>query len=162
MALLLSGCATWTHGVPELHQVAPGLYRSGEPTAVGWTYLRDQLGVRTRVQLDFDHERRATPPAGVTVLEHPMPPQDIDDVLFEDAPTRAEVDAAVDDLEACLAAAAGACAAGCRHGHDRTGLLFFVYRLRHGWTWEAAYAEAVHLGFHPALLGLRRVMELYR
>lgn len=162
-----AGCSTmrYVHGVPNLVQVEAGLYRSGEPKADGWIYLRDVLHVRERIALDYPSERQAPPPAGIVVVEHAMPPSDADDVIGEafgrDAPTVAEVLAAVDAIDACMAhrAAGEACAAGCLHGQDRTGLIFAVYRVRHGWTREAAWAEALRLGFHRELRGLAEVWE---
>lgn len=153
LAVFLAGCsASLVHGVPNLVQVEPGLFRGGEPTASGWAYLMSQ-GVDTVVQFDYDSERPkgVLPPAGMRLLRFSMPPADGDD-LFR-GPTANQLIAA--------AAALGPHVFGhCLHGEDRTGAVFAVYRhLRQGWSKQDALAEAVHLGFHPELLGLLHAWE---
>ena len=46
LVILLSACSptVTSHGVPNLVQVEPGIWRSGQPTADGWVYLKS-LGV---------------------------------------------------------------------------------------------------------------------
>jgi hypothetical protein len=43
----------------------------------------------------------------------------------------------------------------CEHGQDRTGLAVGCFRLSQGWSKDAAYAEMLVTGFHPALRGLQ-------
>lgn len=48
----------------------------------------------------------------------------------------------------------------CEHGQDRTGLIIAAYRISTGWTWDAAYAEALQHGYRKDIdLGLDRLME---
>lgn len=151
--ITIAGCApTLTHGIPNLVQIEPGLYRGGEPTAVGWAYLRAQ-GVRTVVQLDYDNERPSgvAPPASMLLKRFSMPPNDGDD-LFRGPSVE------------LLIMAADALAPGvfvhCRHGQDRTGAVVATYRRVHDhWTKKAALAEALRLGFHIELFGLLHAWE---
>ena len=43
----------------------------------------------------------------------------------------------------------------CTHGQDRTGIMVGLWRLTQGWSKDAAYAEMLAHGFHPALQGLQ-------
>ena len=152
----------YTHGVPNFDTVEPGLYRSGEPRADGWLYLRDELHIGARIALDFPSERIAPPPVGLRVIEHAMPPADVDDVIGEvfgrEAPSISDVYAAVDEIQLCMAQrqiTGRACATGCLHGQDRTGLIIAVSRRRvQHWPKERAWAEALAHGFHTAFRGL--------
>jgi protein-tyrosine phosphatase len=156
LLLMLAGCSplVYTRGVPNLHQVEPGLWRGGEPTAEGWRYLRDELGVCATVQLDQDAERPAgvEPPVGIAVIAIPMPPATGVDVFLARQPRRADLVQAV----LTMRGRSVSCAVfvHCLHGEDRTGLVVALYRWWGGWTREAAYAEAIALGFHRSLLGL--------
>jgi len=54
----LFGCSPtiYTRGVPNLVQVGPGLWRSGQPTTIdSWNYLKS-LGINHIVKLNFDSE----------------------------------------------------------------------------------------------------------
>ena len=55
---LVCACSTmiYTHGVPNLIQVRPDVWRSGQPVSLDqWQYLAS-LGVRHSLKLDFDSE----------------------------------------------------------------------------------------------------------
>lgn len=52
----LFGCTSSAAGIPNLVQLSPGVWRSGQPaTAADWKALQ-QLGIRTVVKLNFPAE----------------------------------------------------------------------------------------------------------
>lgn len=55
-----AGCITmkYTHGVPNLAQVDEGVWRGGQPTDVGWKYLKS-LGVTNVVKLNLGKDDEA-------------------------------------------------------------------------------------------------------
>lgn len=157
LCVLLAGCSPtiYTHGVPNFAVVEPGVYRGGEPTAAGWQYLRS-IGVRAVVQLDYDEERPSgvDVPGGLDLVRVSMPPNDGDDLLR--GPTRETLLAAYE----AIARHARGIYVHCLHGQDRTGLVIAVFRrLGIGWTKQRAFAEALHLGFHPEFLGIVHAWE---
>jgi len=150
LALVACGGTTVTHGVPNLVEVEPGLWRGGQPTIAGWAHLRD-LGVRTVIKLNFDAEDVDDPAAvlGMTVLPVPFPPSEIDNLLG--GPT-------VEQVRRIVAAMADAKArptyVHCTHGQDRTGLAVGAYRVSRGWPKSKAWWEMRERGFHELFLGL--------
>jgi hypothetical protein len=59
-------------------------------------------------------------------------------------PKPAELDAALDIIKRSTFTYVH-----CLHGVDRTGFVIAAYRVKvQGWTWEEAYGEMLHLGFH--------------
>lgn len=160
VVLTLTGCSpvVWTHGVPDLHQVEPGLYRGGEPTTEGWNYLQS-LGVNVDIQLDYDNERpvNVVPPPTVEVRRFTMPPSDTDDILR--GPRVAELVAAANAI-ASARATSRVVYVHCKHGHDRTGGVVATYRhVNEHQSKVDAFAEARKLGFHIELLGLVRAWD---
>ena len=78
--ILLSegGCASsnYTHGVPNLVQVRPDVWRSGQPaTTDAWDYLAS-LGIQHVIKLDFDDEGVDTEGGlrGMEILKVPIEP----------------------------------------------------------------------------------------
>ena len=53
LILGLSGCAThqMSHGVPNLSQVEPGVWRGGQPSPEGWQYLKS-IGIKRDLKLN--------------------------------------------------------------------------------------------------------------
>ena len=163
IALLCVGCAprVYTHGVLNPHQLELNVWRSGEPTAAGWDWLKAQhvCGV---LQLDYDSERPSgvQPPDGILVFKFSMPPNDVDDV--ERGPTTAEVLDVVASAHSLLSTMAPGCVVlwHCKNGWDRTGLVSATWRrvVQH-WTKEDAWAEAHRFGFHDVWRGLVHAWE---
>ena len=123
-------------GVPNLHRVAAGLYRSAQPTAEGMRRLQ-ALGIRTVVDLrSFHSDRAVIGGAGLA---------------YECIPTKAwhpEREAAVRFLQIVTDPARGPFLVHCQHGADRTGALCALYRMAvQGWTREEALREMVYGGF---------------
>src|SRR5581483_6427270 len=64
-------------GVPNFHQVAPNIYRGGQPTDQGWNSLA-KLGVKTVIDLRRENEhsaqdeKKAVTAAGMRYVNVPM------------------------------------------------------------------------------------------
>lgn len=149
MSLILAACScqttTWTSGVPNLHQVEPGLYRGGQPTEQGWAYLKS-LGVTNVVKLNEEREGSdaGAVKAGMTVVYLPISVGQ----QIEGGPKLSTVAKAVANMQPGVFV-------HCSHGQDRTGLVVGVYRVWiDKWSKERAYQEMLANGFHPLLKGL--------
>ncbi len=147
-ALTFCGCAfvPAPHGIPNFSQVAPGVWRGGQPTVEGWEYLKS-LGVQRVVKLNTEHEASdewATT-NGIEVIHLPI-------TLAQQTigkPGCNELNLAVSALER------EGTFVHCQHGQDRTGLVIGAYRVKVGhWMKIAAYREMKANGFHPLLRGL--------
>lgn len=135
--------------MPNLREVEPGVYRGGQPTAAGWTWLAAH-GVRVSVKLNYEPEGA---PPGIRVVVASMPPETLRDM--EARPKDATVKLALDTM-----LAGGGIYVHCDHGQDRTGLLVGLYRVAHDhWTRSAAWREMLRDGYHVELLGLDDVWE---
>lgn len=147
----------YERGVPNLAEVDPGVYRSGQPsTPEAWAYLRS-LGVRRVVKLNFDSEGsdQGAVDAGMEVVRLPIPPRDDQTLSVLEPPETARV------LEAVRVMSEGrpgdAVLVHCSHGQDRTGVAVGAYRvLRDGWTKERARDEMLRHHFHWEIPGLAR------
>jgi len=156
--ILTCGCSStvYTHGVPNLAQVGPGVWRSGQPTtAAAWAYLRS-IGVKRVVKLNFEEEGSddGARAAGMEVVYLPIEPSgDVFTVFAK--PDASRVDAAVAAM-----GAGGGVLTHCTHGQDRTGEIVAIYRIRHDhWRKSSARREMIALGFHPELPGLEDYWE---
>ncbi len=123
-------------GVPNLHKVAPNLYRSAQPTAQGMKELK-HMGVETIVNLRSFHSDRDE--IGKTGLgyEH----------IYMKAwhPERKEV---TRFLQTATNPRRTPVLVHCRHGADRTGTMCALYRVAvQGWTKEAALKKMTDGGF---------------
>lgn len=156
LAATLYACSptTYTRGVPNLEQVEPGLWRSGQPTtATEWAYLKS-IGVRHVVKLNYDHEgtddlARA---AGLDVHVLSIHPDTLD--VF------APIDAHKVYAALRVIIAGGGVLVHCTHGQDRTGLIVGLWRIAGDyWTAKRAYAEMLAHHFHPALVDLSEYWE---
>jgi protein tyrosine/serine phosphatase len=123
-------------GVPNLHRITPTLYRSEQPTALGFRNL-EKLGIRTVINLrafnSDDDEVRGTSlrTERVRILTW-----NIDD------------DHVVDVMRILRNADNGPFLIHCQHGADRTGLMSAMYRiLEQGWTVDDALAELTGGGY---------------
>jgi protein tyrosine/serine phosphatase len=144
--------ATWAEpvvleGVPNLHRISPTLYRSQQPTALGFRNL-EKLGVRTVINLrafndDLD-ELRGTTLRAVHVPVHTwhLETEDIVQVMRELSHPEN-----------------GPFLIHCQHGADRTGLMSAIYRmLEQDWSADAALAELVDggYGYHSMWRNIKR------
>ena len=132
---LLSGCSS-SH-LPNVHDVDGALlYRSGQPDATGLAYLRDEVGVRTVINLNTrttEEEMIRCSALGIAYVPLPMTTYTID----------------LARLRAFLRAVHQAEAEGrtpvlvhCQFGEDRTGIAVATYRIvEQDWPAEKAIAE---------------------
>ena len=161
----LLGCAsttTYVHGIPNLSQVGPGIWRSGQPTSADqWLYLKS-LGITKVIKLNMDGEGSddGARAAGLTVYELGIEPEGDKDVFDNILNTFVKPDPnKVDEAEAIIEVGGGILV-HCTHGQDRTGIAIGLHRVLHDhWTKDAAYQEMIKHGFHPELHGLHEFWE---
>ena len=123
-------------GVPNLHKVADGLYRSAQPTAEGMTNIV-ALGIKTVVNLRDNHSDSdeigdlPLKARRIEIFTANMKDKYVDEFL-----------SIVDDTNAVPILV------HCQHGADRTGTMCAMYRiLREGWTADDAIDEMKNGGF---------------
>jgi len=137
-------------GVPNLFRITPNLYRSQQPTALGFRNL-EKLGIRTVINLrrfNDDHQEAA----GTLLRTERVK------ILTWDIEDR-EVIAVMRLLKD---PANGPYLIHCQHGADRTGLMSAMYRiLEQGWTVEDAIAELEGggYGYHPMWSNILRYLR---
>jgi protein tyrosine/serine phosphatase len=123
-------------GVPNLHQITPTLYRSEQPTALGFRNL-EKLGIRTVINLrafnSDDDEVRGT---SLRTERVKILTWNIDD------------NHVVDVMRMLRHPENGPYLIHCQHGADRTGLMSAMYRiLEQGWSVDDALAELTGGGY---------------
>lgn len=131
-------------GLPNLHLVAPGLYRSAQPTAAGFAAAR-AMGIVTVISLR--QTVRDAPLARGTGLELIRIRMKARHVAEKDG---AKILAALGALRA--ARARGPVLIHCHHGADRTGVICALWRLvEQGWSRAQAIDELTlgGFGYHP-------------
>ncbi|MBI5596685.1 MAG: tyrosine-protein phosphatase [Elusimicrobia bacterium] len=144
--------------IPTFHEVAPGVFRGGQPTSAGWAFLKSR-GVRTVVKLNFKSEGSDDEAAklGMKVIDASGPPSEVGDVFWAPDPARIRL-----AVEALRDEALRPVYVHCLHGQDRTGLIVGLYRVLHErLPKEKAYAEMRAIGFHRSLRGLREVWKKF-
>ena len=131
-------------GVPNLHAVAPNIFRSAQPSAAGFRALSAQHGIKTVVSMRANHPDDAL-----------VRGTDIKVVPFPTNTWRIRRASVVGALRTVRTASRTApVLLHCQHGADRTGLIIALYRvLYQGWTREAALDEMRNgdFGYHPVL-----------
>lgn len=166
---MLAACSTtsYTQGVPNLVQVRPDVWRSGEPTTLSeWRYLYS-LGIRHSIKLNFDSEGSdgLANLVGIEVHTVSIEPRTNEDELIPalaDVFERPAADRIAEVRRLVLRirdahGADGGWLVHCQNGHDRTGLTVGMIRVViDGWTKGQAYHEMLARGFHPELIGLAR------
>ena len=141
-------------GVSYAAEVAPGLYRGGQPDADGIAWLKS-LGVKTVINLrhfhgDTEGERVAA--AGMRYERIPLE--------SSDAPKSAQV---ARFLELVNDPKLRPIYVHCLHGVDRTGTLMAVYRMEmEGWSNAEAFAEMEYFEAHDIWRDLRDFVRRYR
>jgi hypothetical protein len=153
--LLFVGCASrpMTHGIPNFAVVELGIYRGGQPTAEGWSWLQAN-GVKFDVKLNSGSD-------GVSGMEEYDFPITLWQQLVS-GPRWNDVTGAWDTLgrgDPLEWGTTNAIFIHCTHGQDRTGLVVAEYRLSEGWSKADAEKEMLAHGFHKSLRGLWRYWE---
>lgn len=140
-------------GVTYAAEVAPGIWRGGQPDAQGVEWLRSR-GIKTVVNLRHYHGETEGELVRAAGLRYER-------IALEstDPPTEAQVQqflSIVRDPEA------RPIYVHCLHGVDRTGTMIAVYRIQEqGWSSSDALAEMEHFGAHGVLHDLRRFVGSY-
>lgn len=135
--------STQDSSIINFHEVEPGLYRSGELTAKNVIDLKNKYGIKTIVSIDsytlnkdaMRFEINAAVLSGINWVWHPMNP--IGDL---DIKKTLQAETALETLERPLLF-------HCHRGSERTGIVAAAYRVKHGWSFKDAYAEADLYGF---------------
>ena len=153
---------TYVQGVPNLVEVAPGLWRSGQPTTRAQWETISALGVKHVIKLNFEHEGSDVGALAFGMIVHTLSiqPEGDTNVIDEIADTFVPPDA--ENLRKALdiIGTGDAVLVHCTHGQDRTGLVIGMWRVKAlGWTRERAYAEMLANNFHPILHGLHEFWE---
>jgi hypothetical protein len=176
IALALVACSpmVYVHEVPNLVQVDPSIWRSGQiTTQEGWEWIAQIAAARKVhvIKLNFDAEGTDTTAQkmGFDLLYVPVQPEgDVglwDDLLdIWKGPDPAAIDKAEVQLAYCLAhPATDFCLVHCTHGQDRTGFVIGKHRVLHeGWSKDAAYKEMLDHNFHPELHGVHEAWENFK
>jgi len=161
-ALLGATPTTVTHTIPNLRQVKPGLWRSGQPrTVFDWDYLK-KLGVTRVVKLNFEREYSDSfaRVVGITTYVVSVQPEGDKDLISDITNTFVRPDEkTIEEAEKLIDLSVGTLV-HCTHGQDRTGYLIGRYRVNSdGWSKNDAYTEMLKYGFHPELHGLHEAWE---
>jgi len=144
-----SACSTmsYSHDVPNLAQVSPGLWHSGQPLATAWPYLYG-LGIRRVIKLNYDDETgydevAAAKAAGIEVIKIQIPPSENAVTVVE------EVDPAKMEQAINIVRAGGGVLWHCTHGQDRTMLFggivdVIVLKKNKSQAWHDMIAHQFH------------------
>lgn len=116
-------------GVENLYRVNSELYRSGQPTAEGFSQLQ-ALGVRSVLNLrEYHSDTKRAAHTKLQLLAHPMAAGEVTE----------------QDIETCLRMISQApkpLLVHCWHGSDRTGIIVAAWRIVfEGYSVQAAEAE---------------------
>jgi protein tyrosine/serine phosphatase len=123
-------------GVPNLHRITPTLYRSEQPTALGFRNL-EKMGIRTVINLRaFNSDDDEIEGTGLRAERVRILTWNVDD------------DHVIDVMRILRNADNGPFLIHCQHGADRTGLMSAMYRiLEQGWSADDALAELTGGGY---------------
>lgn len=156
LALLIVGCLTLASdesqreaAIRRFEQVAPGLYRGGQPTGAGFVFLKWR-GIRTVINLRKELDERALVEAlGFKYVYIPLDDED----PIPDQAIRTFFTTINDPANQPVFV-------HCQQGSDRTGIMVGFFRIAmQGWDPERAYREARLLGLRWWYRGLKR--QLY-
>ena len=138
-------------GINNLRVFGKNRYRGGEPTPVGWVWLKEQAHVDRVIKLNDNSEGSDAPASalGMEVIYLPISP-------FEQLIFRPKYDDVVKAVDAIREGTF----VHCKNGWDRSGLIVGCYRVwKENWAKDDAWAEMLLHGFHPELLGLTLFWE---
>ena len=137
-------------GAKNAFQVRPALYRSAQPTALGFSELK-KIGIRTVVNLrSFHSDLKEIGDTGLA-YEH----------IYMKA-WHAEDEEVVRFLQIVTDPKRQPVLVHCQHGSDRTGTMCAIYRIAvEGWTKKKAIKEMKEpgYGFHKVFFNLERYIQ---
>jgi protein tyrosine phosphatase (PTP) superfamily phosphohydrolase (DUF442 family) len=140
-------------GLSYAAEVAPGLYRGGQPDQQGIAWLKS-IGIKTVVNLRHYHgstEKQQVEAAGMRYERLALE--------SSDAPERAEV---ARFLALARDPSLRPMFVHCLHGVDRTGTMMAVYRMEdEGWTNAEAFAEMQYFHANSIWRDLQRFVKAY-
>jgi protein tyrosine phosphatase (PTP) superfamily phosphohydrolase (DUF442 family) len=132
--------------LPNLHEVHPFLYRSGEPTEAGFKKLKE-MGVKTLIDLRAPSERhfdeeKAAKELGLKYIMLTM---------TSAPPTKKQVDTFLSTVKkAQKDPEKGSVLVHCAHGSDRTGCMVGIWRVtQENWNYDDTYKEMRKYWFTP-------------
>ena len=134
-------------GVANLYRITPNLYRSEQPTALGFKNL-EKLGIRTVINLRYFNDDQDEAHGTQLQLKH-----------VKILTWRAGDDHVVEVMRMLRQTENGPFLIHCQHGADRTGLMSAMYRmLEQGWSAQDALDELVAggYGFHSMWKNIKR------
>ena len=143
-SLALARDANWAQplaidGIPNLNMVAPNLYRSGQPTALGFKAIERKLHLKSDLNL-----RESQTDAGIltgTQIKTFNVPMNAIHI------TNDEIVAALKYIK--IEQEHGPVLVHCLHGADRTGVVIAMYRIIYqGWSKQQAIDEMENGGFN--------------
>ena len=141
-------------GVSYAAEVAPGLYRGGQPSAEGIAWLKS-MGIKTVLNLRHYHgdtEQQQVEAAGLRYERIALG--------SSDAPRPEQV---ARFLEIVRDPALRPLYVHCKHGVDRTGAMMSVYRMEEeGWSNLEAFAEMEFFDANLIWQDLRNFVRAYR
>jgi protein tyrosine/serine phosphatase len=135
--------ASTVQDLPNFVQVKPQIFRGGRPTSDGLRELQ-RRGVKTIVDIENDgyaiaREKTWATELGIKFISSPMD--------WRVAPSDQQIESLLQVLKDKREFPVYL---HCKHGEDRTGLVFGLYRVVvDGWSVEDAYDEMLKLHFHP-------------
>ena len=145
---------TDARGVAYAAEVAPGIYRGGQPSAEGVAWLKS-IGVKTVLNLRHYHgdaEKQMVESVGLRYERIAMTSRD-----------EPPADQVARFLAIVRDPALRPVYVHCEHGVDRTGAMMAVYRMEdEGWSNAEAYAEMELFGAHVIFRDLRNFVKAYR
>ncbi len=144
-------------GLPNLHRVAPGIYRGAQPKPEGFKTLK-AMGVKTIINLrQFHSDVNEMKSVG---MDRAFRYYDMGMNTLDMTDERAVSFLSIVENEEYLPVFYH-----CRHGADRTGTMSAVYRISHqGWTQDEALDEMQHggYGYHEVWTNLIKYLNGYR
>jgi protein tyrosine phosphatase (PTP) superfamily phosphohydrolase (DUF442 family) len=134
-------------GVPNLHRLTDYLYRSEQPSALGFKNL-EELGIRTVINLRYFNDDEDEAEGTKLQLRR-----------VKILTWRAGDDHVVEVMRMLRQKENGPFLIHCQHGADRTGLMSAMYRmLEQNWSPQDALAELIDggYGFHSMWKNIKR------